>query len=73
MAVEPTNPELEGGEAAFYSPADLQRRWGVSRSMAYKTLRSVGFPAPLKIGRSLRYAKEDVHAWEARMTQAGQD
>lgn len=50
--------------AAYYSPADLQVRWGVSRSMVYKTLRSAGFPPALKLGTALRYLMSDVHEWE---------
>jgi len=50
--------------AAYYSGADLQVRWGVSRSLVYKMLRSAGFPPALKLGTSLRYLKSDIHEWE---------
>jgi predicted DNA-binding transcriptional regulator AlpA len=49
---------------AYYSAADLQVRWGVSRSLVYKILQSDGFPRALKLGTSLRYLKSDIHEWE---------
>ena len=52
-------------KVAFYSPADLHVRWGLSRSMVYKVIRSDGFPPAVNFGAVLRYSRAAVHEWEA--------
>jgi predicted DNA-binding transcriptional regulator AlpA len=58
--------------AAFLSPADLEKRWRVSKSLVYKLIHSEDFPAPLRLGvsggagKSLRFSREEVEAWERK-------
>lgn len=42
---------------------DIARYMGVSRPTAYKIVRSVGFPAPLRADGAPRWASEIVQAW----------
>lgn len=61
--------------AAFLSPADLEKRWNVSKSLVYKLVHSEGFPAPLRLGtagangKSLRFSRAAIEAWEQRNTE----
>lgn len=62
-------------QSAFLSPADLERRWNVSKSLVYKIVHSDGFPAPLRLGttgangKSLRFSRTAVEEWERRNTE----
>lgn len=42
---------------------DIARYMGVSRPTAYKIVRSVGFPAPLRADGAPRWASAAVDAW----------
>jgi predicted DNA-binding transcriptional regulator AlpA len=44
---------------------DIARYMGVSRPTAYKIVRSVGFPAPLRADGAPRWASAAVEAWLA--------
>ena len=62
-------------ESAFMSPADLERRWNVSKSLVYKIIHSEGFPSPLRLGttgangKSLRFNRAHIEEWERKNTQ----
>ncbi len=57
-------------QSAFLSPADLEKRWNVSKSLVYKIVHSEGFPAPLRLGtsgangKSLRFSRTAIEEWE---------
>lgn len=57
-------------EATYLSPADLQTRWAIGRTMTYETIAGATFPAPLRFGTALRFRLSDVLAWETSMTVA---
>ena len=62
-------------DSAYLSPADLERRWNVSKSLVYKIIHSEGFPAPLRLGttgangKSLRFNRVQIEEWERKNTQ----
>ena len=62
-------------QAAFLSPADLEKRWRVSKSLVYKIIHSPDFPAPLRLGvsggagKSLRFNREQIEAGERKNMQ----
>jgi predicted DNA-binding transcriptional regulator AlpA len=58
-------------ESAFLTVEQLAVRWNLSRAQTYRTIKTNGFPAPLRFGTTLRYPLERVMAWEnAQMGQA---
>ena len=57
-------------EATYLSPADLQIRWAIGRTMTYETIARATFPAPLRFGKALRFRLADVQVWETGMTAA---
>ena len=56
----------------FLSPADLQARWAIGRTMTYETLVRTDFPRPLHFGKAKRFLLSDVMAWERAQTKAPQ-
>jgi predicted DNA-binding transcriptional regulator AlpA len=62
-------------DSIFLSPADLERRWNVSKSLVYKIIHSDGFPSPLRLGttgangKSLRFNRAQIEDWERKNTQ----
>ena len=47
----------------------LCERYAVSRTTLARWRESFGFPAPLRVGRTLRFAPEAVEAWVAARTR----
>jgi predicted DNA-binding transcriptional regulator AlpA len=75
MYMSMQNDKHVGEQAAYLSPADLEKRWNVSKSLVYKIVHSEGFPAPLRLGtngangKSLRFSRSSIEDWERNNTE----
>lgn len=49
----------------YYSVAELRARWGCGRTKIYDVIHAPGFPPPLRVGRTLRFARHEVWEFEA--------
>ena len=56
----------------YISAKDVMNRFGVSVMTLWRWERdeSLGFPAPVRIGRTKFYIAEEVDAWEAALVAA---
>ncbi|MGG5753252.1 helix-turn-helix transcriptional regulator [Zafaria sp. Z1313] len=67
------DPQEHPGKKSFLDPHGLAERWGVSRqNLANMRHRGVG-PVFTKLGGNVRYALDDVEAYEASQRFARTD
>jgi predicted DNA-binding transcriptional regulator AlpA len=50
--------------AQFLSMDDLVERWGVKRSVIYGLRHRRKLPPAIKIGKQLRWRRDEIEAWE---------
>ncbi len=60
----PVDATVDPAPYGYYTVAELMARWRCGRTKAYQLIHAIDFPAPMRVGRHLRFARHEVWAYE---------